>query len=200
MRINDKKGTLKQVVLEPGEHYITDKPIMISTLLGSCVAACLYDQVNRVIGMNHFLLSNKRYRREGPLIPTEAGRYGIHAMELVINGMLKLGAKRKYLKAKAFGGGNIFSLGDKLNKYFYVGEINTRFIREFLDNEKIPLITSDLGGETGRVIRFYGSDYAVYVRKIKNTQSQNFVERDRKHWEKRIKEREVKNTEIELWQ
>ena len=149
--------------------------------------------------MNHFLLSSKRYKKKGPLVTSEAGRYGIHAMELVINDMLKLGAKRKYLKAKAFSGGNVPSNGDCSTNFFCVGEVNTRFIREFLDNENIPLLTSNLGGNTGRVIRFYGSDYSVYVRKIKQTQQWNIVDRDRKHWEKSVKETEIKTTDIELW-
>ncbi len=199
MKIKNKAGKLKQVVLDPGDHYFTDKSMMISTLLGSCVSACLYDQVHRIIGMNHFLLSNKRYRKDGPLVTSEAGRYGVHAMELVINGMINLGAKRKYLKAKAFGGGRVLSNGDGSNNFFCIGDVNTRFIREFLDNEKIPLVTSDLGGNTGRVVRFYATDYSVYVRKINKTQKQNIVDRDRKHWEKRVRETEINNTEIELW-
>jgi chemotaxis protein CheD len=159
----------------------------------------LYDPVHRIMGMNHFLLSNRRYRKEGPLVTSEAGRYGIHAMELVINGMIKLGATRKYLKAKAFGGGNVLSNGDCTNNFFCVGEVNSRFIIEFLDNEKIPLVNSDLGGNNGRVIRFFGSDYSVYVRKIQKTESRTIVERDKRYWDKKVKEEEVTTTDIELW-
>ncbi|MCP4754946.1 MAG: chemotaxis protein CheD, partial [Proteobacteria bacterium] len=133
------------VTLSPGDYYVTDQDAVLSTLLGSCISACLYDPVNKVVGMNHFLLSRVGYSKV-PLYFTNAGRYGVHAMELVINGMLKLGAKRKYLKAKAFGGGNVLSSEFENGDNFSVGDINVRFIREFLATEKIPLLASDLGG------------------------------------------------------
>lgn len=98
------------VTIHPGEFYVTRKHLIISTLLGSCVAACLYDPVNKVAGMNHFMLSNKRYSRDMPTCITEAGRYGVNAMELLINKMLNTGAEKKHLRAKAFGGGSLLPL------------------------------------------------------------------------------------------
>lgn len=73
-----KRGEIKVVTLYPGEYYVSRGKVVISTLLGSCVSACLYDPVNRVVGMNHFLLSNKRYSKHMPMYATEAGRYGIN--------------------------------------------------------------------------------------------------------------------------
>ncbi|MCP4754600.1 MAG: chemotaxis protein CheD [Proteobacteria bacterium] len=198
MRKKNTNGR-ENVVLDPGDHYVTDQNIIISTLLGSCVSACLFDPVHKIMGMNHFLLSNTRYQKSGKLITSEAGRYGIHAMELVINGMLALGATRKYMRAKAFGGGNMLGIGKESSNFFCVGEINVRFIREFLDNENIRLVTSDLGGTTGRVIRFIGGDYSVYVRKIQKTAAAKLEERDRSFWNKTIQTQEEKTTEIDLW-
>src|SRR5665647_2303892 len=83
-------GRFKHVTLEPGELFASREPVTISTLLGSCVAACLYDPVNNVVGMNHFLLSSRRYSRDLPNFISEAGRYGIHAMELLINEMMRM--------------------------------------------------------------------------------------------------------------
>ena len=101
----------QRITLRPGDHRATTDATVLSTLLGSCVAACLYDPSARVSGMNHFLLANRRYARSMPLNVTEAGRYGIHAMELLINDMMKLGAQRARLQAKVFGGGAILDEG-----------------------------------------------------------------------------------------
>lgn len=199
MHVKNPGSLEEQVVLNPGDHFVTNKKIVLSTLLGSCVSACLYDPVHRIMGMNHFLLSSKRYKKDGPVVLSDAGRYGTHAMEIVINGMLKLGAARKYLKAKAFGGGNVLGDNNHSNNLFCVGEVNVRFIKEFLDNENIPLVTSDLGGNIGRVIRFDGSDYSVYVKKIKRTETMSVATRERDFRNRQIKEQGVKKPEIELW-
>jgi len=189
----------KKVILNPGDHCVSDKQIIIQTLLGSCVSACLFDPVNHVIGMNHFLLSSPR-AQEGSIYASNAGRYGVHAMEIVINEMQKLGAKRKYLKAKAFGGGNVLNVGNGSENYFSVGKVNCEFIVGFLENEKIPLISSDLGGENGRVIRFLSTDFSVYVRKIKKLAEQNeLLKRDSSYLNKTIKSQKEKVTDIELW-
>ena len=104
-----KKTEKEQIIIHPGEYHVSRRNVVISTLLGSCISACLYDPINGVVGMNHFLLSNRKYSRNMPVCITEAGRYGVHAMELVINGMYKLGANRNHLKAKVFGGSSFFS-------------------------------------------------------------------------------------------
>lgn len=199
MKMADNNSRKKRIVLSPGDYHVTDKHLIISTLLGSCVSACLYDQVNHVVGMNHFLLSNRRYQRKGSLVTSDAGRYGVHAMELVINRMMQLGAKRTYMKAKAFGGGSVLSSTKDSTNFFCVGEVNTRFIKEFLDNENIPLIASDFGGNTGRIIRFYANDFTVFVRKIKKSKTRRIADRDKKHWEQRVREVQEETTDIELW-
>ncbi len=194
-----KEGNWTHFILEPGEHYVTNQDVIISTLLGSCVSACLYDSVNKIMGMNHFLLSNKRYKKAGPIYASEAGRYGIHAMELVINGMLKLGANRKYINAKAFGGGTVLQTSDNENNFFNIGEINVRFIKEFLETENIPMITSDLGGSLGRVIRFHGNDYSVFVRKIKKVSTLDLIRQEKTYWKSNLEKQEKRETDIQLW-
>jgi chemotaxis protein CheD len=91
---------------------VSHEDVLITTLLGSCVSACLYDPYNKIVGMNHFLLSSRRYSREMPVCITEAGRYGIHSMELLMNEMWNQGAKRGNLKAKAFGGSTMMKNAD----------------------------------------------------------------------------------------
>lgn len=164
---------LQRITLHPGEYRVSGEPVVFSTLLGSCVAVCLYDPALGVMGMNHFLLASPRYPKQAPIVESDAGRYGIHAMELLINGLLHAGAKRNRLRAKAFGGGNVVAIHDlQRGGRFSVGEVNVRFVTEFFQRDRIPLVASDLGGDYGRQIHFDGADYAVYMRRIVTTEVQ----------------------------
>ncbi len=194
-----KSGPRLHVNILPGEYYATNQPVTMRTLLGSCVAACLYDPVNRVVGMNHFMLSNRRYARNLPTCMSEAGRYGIHAMELVINQMLKLGAKRENLQAKAFGGGSIYFNSDEKDNFFCVGNVNTRFIREFLKNDGIPLVAEDLGGEKARVVHFLYEDFSVHVKKIAKASALSLAQNERQFWLKTIEKQEKSKALTEVW-
>lgn len=187
----------ERVVLSPGEYFTSGNKVAISTLLGSCVAACLWDETNGIIGMNHFLLANRRYRRNEPLCLTEAGRYGVHSMELLINDMVGLGARRENLKAKAFGGASVMGKSHSDN-FFCVGEVNSRFIVEFLKTDGIPLIASDLGGDVGRVIHFLSDDFSVYRRKMRKTVQEDVVKKEQSFWKRSI-EREEAVQEAEIW-
>ena len=109
MNIQPFKHT-NRIIIDPGEFYVSNKQEVISTLLGSCVAACLYDPVNKVIGMNHFLLAYKHHSFDKPVIESEEGRYGLQSMELLINGMMAKGASRLNIKAKCFGGGDVLHI------------------------------------------------------------------------------------------
>ncbi len=195
----ETRGAKLHVNLLPGDFYASNEPVIIRTLLGSCVAACLYDPVKRVVGMNHFLLSNRRYARNIPSVLSEAGRYGIHAMELLINEMLKLGAKRQNLKAKAFGGGSMYLNTEIKDNFFCVGDVNSRFIREFLKNDGIPLVAEDLGGERARIIHFLYDDFSVHVKKINKTTAPNLVQNERQFWLRTIEKQESAEASTEVW-
>jgi chemotaxis protein CheD len=199
MRVrNEKNG--RHIAIAPGEYVVSNEKVVISTLLGSCVSACLYDPYNRIVGMNHFLLSGRVYGKDTPLCATDAGRYGIHSMELLLNEMWRRGARHGNLQAKAFGGASILRAGAACAvNYLMIGENNTAFIREFLQNENIPLLTSDLGGAVGRVIHFHSEDFAVYVRKIA-APSVKLIEKEERYWKKSLKMQEKAETKIELWQ
>jgi chemotaxis protein CheD len=186
----------RRINLLPGDHYVSDNDVIIGTLLGSCVSACLYDPVKRIVGMNHFMLSAKKHAGSMPLCLTEAGRYGVHAMELIINGMLRLGARKENFHAKVFGGSSLFSVHDDADDFNGVGETNCRFILEFLRDEGIRLVASNLGGNEGRVIRFHSKDFSVYQRRIKRTTAPNLVKREKHFWER---EALKKQPEPELW-
>lgn len=196
---NDRTNHSKKVTIHPGEFHASNEDITISTLLGSCVAACLFDPVNRVLGMNHFLLSNELYQNKMPRLITPSARYGVHAMELLINEMLKLGAHRSQLRAKAFGGASLRSFGARLNSPINVGRNNIDFIRKFLAIENIPLLASDLGGDRGRTIYFVASDYSVFVKKHDPVNLSNLLIKE-KDYNNRIKqEQNAEAHNVSIW-
>ncbi|MBI4847417.1 MAG: chemotaxis protein CheD [Nitrospirae bacterium] len=197
MKLPEAKNQL-HIRIKPGEYHASEQRVIISTLLGSCVSACLYDPVQKIVGMNHFLLSSRRYARNMPYYVTEAGRYGIHAMEILINEMLKLGARRENLHAKAFGGASLFQPSGGAGNFFCVGEVNIMFIKEFLETEGIPLVTSDLGGDRGRVIHFHYDDFSVYVRKIQKTVNNKLGLKEKLFWQRSIEIQEQKAVDPDI--
>jgi Chemotaxis protein; stimulates methylation of MCP proteins len=176
---------LPRVEVQPGDRYATKEPTDIKTLLGSCVAACLYDSEAKVAGLNHFLLAAPRYSRDMPFTATDAGRYGIHAMELLITDMQKLGASRSRLRAKVFGGASVLGLSHG-DKFLCVNEVNIRFIRDYLATERIPIVSEDLGGNQGRVIHFHSDSYRVFRRFIQKSETEKIENVEHHIWEKAI--------------
>lgn len=133
----------KVITVVQGDYAISRDPdTTLSTILGSCVAVCLFDPKNRVGGMNHFLLPTDR---------GESGRnirYGAHAMELLINELMKSGGQRANFQAKIFGGARMIgSLGD-------IGGANAVFAREFLAREGIACLSESVGGTSARRLQF----------------------------------------------
>jgi chemotaxis protein CheD len=180
----------KRITIQPGGYQVSSGEVMLSTLLGSCVAACLYDAQRAIIGMNHFLLARKQnYSAGDSMLMSNAGRYGVHAMELLINGMLKLGAQRDNLRAKVFGGGNVLPGVPREDCFFNIGDINSRFVVDFLRNENIPIVSQGLGGVQGRVIHFVSTDYAVYVKTIPQGVATQLVKAEEQYWEHKIHQR-----------
>lgn len=134
----------KVVHLIQGEYRVSSDPATcFSTVLGSCVATCLHDPLAKVGGINHFLLPGGREGQSDSL------SYGVHAMELLINALLKRGAARDRLEAKIFGGARM------MNALSDIGAQNGRFAREFLTRESIPLIGESLGGDRARRVQFW---------------------------------------------
>lgn len=137
----------KKVHVIQGEHAVSSSAdALMTTVLGSCVAACLHDPVAGVGGMNHFLLAEGV---DGERFKEEQMRYGAYAMEVLINGLMKLGARRERLEAKLFGGAKLF---DQLSD---VGAANAAFARRFLQDEGIPIVAASLGGRRARRVEFW---------------------------------------------
>lgn len=145
MKVHDAEGASRLHVGQ-GEFMISGDPnVVLGTVLGSCVAACIRDPVAQIGGMNHFLLPGDDANSRTLLQES----YGVHLMELLLNGLMQRGAVRSRLVAKLFGGARVVAgLSD-------VGKRNGEFARRFLDNEGIPVVGGDLGGDRGRRLQFW---------------------------------------------
>lgn len=150
---------LRAVTLHIGDLHASKEPVKIKTLLGSCVAACLFDPSTGIGGMNHFLLPGAT---EDPDLST---RYGVNAMEVLINEMMRLGARRSSLQAKVFGGGDLFSSN---HPYMMVGQKNIKFVLGFLQTESIPVMTSRVGGKQGVMVIYLPHTFEVFVKALSN--------------------------------
>lgn len=143
----------RRINIVQGEQRVDRDPnVVLTTILGSCVAACLFDPVAAVGGMNHFLLPGEQPGRE-IANPAAGGsgamRYGAYSMELLINGLLREGASRQHLRAKLFGGARM------LKGLTDVGDSNAAFAERFLQQEGIPVVGGSLRGDRGRRIQFW---------------------------------------------
>jgi chemotaxis protein CheD len=148
------------VRIMPGEFYVHGEDIVITTTLGSCIAACLWDRQAQIGGMNHFMLPG------GSGTAPDAGRYGIEAMERLVNALVKHGATRKTLDAKVFGGAAMIQGPGSL----HVGERNTRFVLDYLREHGITLISKDVLGSSPRKVCFFPQTGRVMVRRLPPTQ------------------------------
>ncbi len=140
-------ANMRRITVAQGDSVATrDLDVVYTTVLGSCVAVCLFDKRARVGGINHFLLADAA--PTGLEQTAFLNRYGIHSMELLINAMIKTGAMRSNFKARIYGGA---TMREGLGA---IGERNIEFARKFLANEGIPLLGEDVGGSSARRVEF----------------------------------------------
>ncbi len=156
----------------PGEYYFTGKEMLIVTVLGSCVAACIRDRVSGVGGMNHFMLPDSGNDADSPL--SASMRYGAYAMEVLINELLKAGARRENLEAKVFGGGNVLRGFTTIN----VGERNAQFVRDYLRAENVRITAEDLNDVHPRKVYFFPRTGKVLVKKLRQLNNYTLVKRE----------------------
>ena len=151
------------VKLLPGEYFVSEDDIVLSTVLGSCIAACMWDRNARVGGMNHFMLPGDPARAGTDADPIGlAGRYGVFAMEQLINELIKRGARKSNLEAKLFGGGAVLRNFTALN----VGERNAEFVLNFLRTEGIRIASQDLLDVFARRVAFFPTSGRALCRKL----------------------------------
>lgn len=152
----------------PGEYFVTDEDLLIVTVLGSCIAACLWDGRAQVGGMNHFMLPEG----EG----SGGGRYGSYAMELLINEMMKKGARRESMQAKIFGGGQVMHSFTSMN----VGERNTQFVLDYLRTERIPVVSQDVLDIYPRKVCYFPKTGKAMVKRLAHAHPESLAAEERK--------------------
>ena len=174
----DKLHNVVAAKILPGEYYVTDEDEMVTTVLGSCISACIRDRETGVGGMNHFMLpeTSKFKLNEGvESVVGNATRYGNYAMEHLINVILANGGKRKNLEVKVFGGGKIIpTLGD-------VGLRNINFVLEYIDTEALQIVSQDLGDIYPRKVNFFPKTGKVRMKKIKDLHNETIASRERQY-------------------
>ena len=152
----------------PGEHFVCEEDLLVMTTVGSCIAACLWDRVKRVGGMNHFLLPDGG---QG----ADSGRYGSYAMELLIGEMVKRGATRSTMEAKVFGGGAVISGMNTIN----VGERNTAFVLDYLRTERITVVSKDVLDIYPRKICFLPASGKAMVKRLASANTEALATMER---------------------
>jgi len=153
----------------PGEYFVSSEDMMVMTVLGSCIAACIWDGRARAGGMNHFMLPDGEGGEGG-------GRYGSYAMELLINKLLKCGARRETMQAKVFGGAQVMAGFTSMN----VGERNTKFVLEYLSTERIPVVSQDVLDIHPRKVCFFPVSGKALVKRLAHAHPESLAVEERK--------------------
>jgi len=154
----------------PGELHVTSEPEVIATVLGSCVSACVRDTKNPIGGMNHFMLPRAPRGTAGDL--SAPARYGVFALESLVNQLLRRGARRSDLEVKVFGGGRVINLGGD------VGRNNVEFVRQFFAAENISIVSEDVGGTVARRLRYWPMTGRVQLMSMPMATATDVVEQE----------------------
>jgi chemotaxis protein CheD len=175
----DKANEIIAAKILPGEYYVTQENELITTVLGSCVSACIRDKEAGIGGMNHFMLpitTSEKLKNSSAAIVGQATRYGNYAMEHLINTILSHGGKRKNLEVKVFGGGKIIpTLTD-------VGIKNIDFVLDYLEQEGLRLLSHDLGDIYPRKIIYFPQTGKVRMKKIQDLHNDTIAQRERQYF------------------
>lgn len=153
-----------------GDHYVSPKENeVLVTILGSCISCCLYDPKLKFGGMNHFLVPGNDSMSDN------SARYGINAMELLINNMIKYGSNKGDLIAKIFGGASLIGSSAQ------VGKKNIEFVKDFLGNEEIRIDAEDVGGDTPRRLHYHSGEGKVLIRKLQRAEDLKIAEKEKQY-------------------
>lgn len=192
IRYWDTKHNIYAAKIIQGEFYVSINNELITTVLGSCVSACVRDKKLGIGGMNHFMLpgvAKKDPWRNSPV--NIAAIYGTVAMERLINAILAHGGMRENLEAKLFGGGRVLDITTD------VGKDNIDFVHHYLVNEKIKVVAEDLGGTHPRKVMYYPSTGRAFVKKLLKLHNDTFFIREKKYIDE-LKKQPVK-PDVELF-
>lgn len=170
----DREFRVDAVKILPGQYHAA-RTGAITTVLGSCVSTCLWDPAERIGGMNHFMLPGDAARQESPW--AASARFGVYAMEVLINEMIHLGADRRRMVAKVFGGARLLSGFDRLD----VGAKNVEFVLEFLKVEGIRVLAQDLLDVSPRKVVFFVDSGKAQVKRLSLTPGEPVQRREREY-------------------
>lgn len=148
-------GERDALYLRAGEIAVASHPTAITTVLGSCVAVCLYDVATRIGGMNHFLLPHHVERERSP-------RFGTVAVPELLAQLVKAGARRSGLQAKVFGGSSVLGAQGRRS----LGDDNAELALRLLEEARIPVVDQDVGGQRGRKLIFHSDDGTGWIRQL----------------------------------
>ena len=174
-RYFDRNFSSEAVKILPGEFFVTTRDMLLVTVLGSCVAACIRDPERGIGGMNHFMLPDA-----GTGVMSRSARYGAYAMELLVNELIKSGARRSALQAKVFGGGRVMATLSNAN----VGERTADFVLAYLAQEGIPVLAQDLLDSHARKIYFFPNSGRVLLKRLARMNNDTLVRREREYQER----------------
>lgn len=173
-RMYDPRFPHEIACILPGEYFVSDEPMVVYTVLGSCVAACIRDPLLGIGGMNHFMLAapkgDGRFDSWGA-----SGRYGSYAMELLINEILKRGGLKSRLEVKLFGGGKIYESAQN------VGADNAAWALEYFQREGLQPTTTDLGDIYPRKVYYFTESGCVLLKKIERLKNRTLLEREEQY-------------------
>ncbi|HAL39927.1 MAG TPA: chemoreceptor glutamine deamidase CheD [Polaromonas sp.] len=168
----DREFNISAVKLLPGEYYVTSRDMVLTTVLGSCVSACVRDSIAGIGGMNHFMLPEDADPASRDA--AAAMRYGVYAMEMLLNELFKAGARRERLEAKVFGGGAVLANMTMLN----IGDRNADFVLRYLQTEQVRITAQDLRGSLPRRINYFPMTGRVTLRKLRRQDDALLVQHD----------------------
>ncbi|HEY9381283.1 MAG TPA: chemoreceptor glutamine deamidase CheD [Burkholderiales bacterium] len=188
----DSRFGVQAAKILPGEFYVSGNDVVLVTVLGSCVAACVRDTVTGIGGMNHFMLPKNGEEQYGVCAPS--ARYGVHAMEMLLNELIKRGAQRANLEAKVFGGGNVMSG----MRHTQVGAHNADFVLDYIERERLPLAAADLLDDCARKVYFFPRSGRVLVKKLRTLHNDTVLRRE-EDYVRRLADTHVEGS-VELFQ
>lgn len=170
-RLHDDRFPHEIAAILPGEYFVSEEPMVVYTVLGSCVAACIRDPVAGVGGMNHFMLPAPRGESASDSWEGSA-RYGCFAMEVLLNEIVKRGGRKERLEVKVFGGGKIYE------GQVDIGGLNAVWILEYLKREGFRPVTRDLGEVYPRKVYYFTQSGRVLLKKIERLKNRTICERE----------------------
>ena len=169
----DDRFNIDAIKITPGQYYVTRKDIMIVTVLGTCVGACIRDRVRGIGGMNHFMLAD--WGRDAANPASKAAQHGLYAMDKLIDQLLKKGARPDWLEAKIFGGSDLLREINAVD----MGQVNSAFLRNYLENRGIRVVADSTGGAYPRKVYFFPRSGEVMVRTLTKANNTTILDREK---------------------